>query len=358
MRLLTGFPGFLGTEFIDRILRKTDAQFLCLVQSKFLNLANLKLEELEKRNPGVKNRIHLIEGDITVAGLQITNPSLLTQVEQVYHFAAVYDLNVSEAIGKRINVDGTRNILDLLPTLPHLKRFHYVSTCYVSGRTSGPFLETDLIKGQSFNNFYESTKYEAELLVREKMNSGLPATIYRPSIVVGDSHTGETQKYDGPYFVVQWLLRQGKYAILPQLGDPTQYSINLVPSNFVIDAMAYLSEKPESIGKTFQLADPNPLTIAEVVHTLAKACGKNLIEIPLPKGLAKFAVGKIPGLENWLGIPRSSLDYFVHPTQYDVSETTKQLEGSGLQCPPFSSYAEILVEYMKSNPEVRNKALT
>ena len=190
------------------------------------------------------------------------------------------------------------------------------------------------------------------------MNSGLPATIYRPSIVVGDSRTGETQKYDGPYFVVQWLLRQGKYAVLPQLGDPTQYSINLVPSNFVIDAMAYLSEKPESIGRTFQLADPSPLTIAEVVQTLAKACGKRLIEIPLPKGLAKFAVGKIPGLENWLGIPRSSLDYFVHPTEYDVSVTTEQLEGSGLQCPNFASYAETLVQYMKSNPEVRNKALT
>ena len=123
MRLLTGFPGFLGTEFIDRILRKTDAQFLCLVQAKFLNLAHLKLEELEKRNPGAKNRIQLIEGDITVSGLQITNPSLLAEVDQVYHFAAVYDLNVSESLGKLINVDGTRNVLDLLPTLPHLDDF-------------------------------------------------------------------------------------------------------------------------------------------------------------------------------------------------------------------------------------------
>jgi thioester reductase-like protein len=357
MRLITGFPGFLGTELMDRLLRNSDARFLALIQSKFLELAKLKILELEKRVPGAIQRIELIEGDITEPGLGLRNFDRKGQINRVYHFAAVYDLNVSEKLAKKINVEGTRHVLDFIETLPSLKHFHYVSTCYVSGRHDGPFSEADLEKGQSFNNFYESTKHEAEVLVRSRMNE-IPTTIYRPSIVVGDSNTGETQKYDGPYFVLQWLLRQGHFAILPQMGDPTQYTINLVPSNFVIEAMVYLSERESSIGKTFQLADPAPLTIAETVQVLAKACKRQLITIPLPKAFAKWAVGTLPGLETWLGIPRSSLDYFVHPTHYDTRETLNALKDSGIHCPPFESYVKILVEYMTANPEVRKKALT
>ncbi|NDG84561.1 MAG: NAD-dependent epimerase/dehydratase family protein, partial [Proteobacteria bacterium] len=273
------------------------------------------------------------------------------------HFAAVYDLNVPEPVGQKINIEGTRNVLALIASLPSFRGLHYVSTCYVSGSHPGRFFEKDLEKGQSFNNFYESTKHEAEKLVREAMQSGLPAVIYRPAIVVGNSKTGETQKFDGPYFVLQWLLRQGRNAILPSLGDPTRYRINLVPSDFVLDAMAHLSQKPSSIGKTFQLADPAPLTIAEVVATLARDSGRNLISIPLPRGLAKFAVGSIPGLEKWMGIPRSALDYFMHPTDYDVSETVKHLEGSGIACPQFSSYSRVLVDFMKQHPGVRSQAM-
>ena len=108
----------------------------------------------------------------------------------------------------RINVDGTRNVLDFAQEARNLRRLHYVSTCYVSGRTAGVFTEHDLEKGQSFNNYYEETKYLAEVEVQQRMRAGLPTTIYRPAIVVGDSRTGATQKYDGPYFVIRWLLRQ------------------------------------------------------------------------------------------------------------------------------------------------------
>jgi thioester reductase-like protein len=82
--------------------------------------------------------------------------------------------------------------------LPDLRRLHYVSTCYVSGRWAGIFRETDLVKGQRFNNFYEETKYLAEVAVAAARDNGLPTTIYRPSVVGGDSTTGATQKYDGP----------------------------------------------------------------------------------------------------------------------------------------------------------------
>ena len=106
-------------------------------------------------------------------------------------------------VAVRVNVDGTRNVLEALERSPLLTRLHYFSTCYVSGRHPGPFGEDDLEVGAPFNNYYEETKNLAETEVRRHMSAGMPATIYRPSIVVGDSRTGETQKFDGPYFVMQ-----------------------------------------------------------------------------------------------------------------------------------------------------------
>ena len=358
MRLLTGFPGFLGTEFISRLLRDKTTRFLVLVQPKFESLARSRIQELEAGIPGASSRIEIIQGDLTLPGLGIHEDPRLKAVTEVDHFAAIYDLNVAETPARKVNVEGTKNILGLIRHLPSFQSLHYVSTCYVSGRHPGWFKETDLELGQSFNNFYESTKYEAETLVRNEMRAGLRAAIYRPAIVVGNSRSGETGKYDGPYFVLQWLLRQGRYAILPEIGNSREFRINLVPSDFVLDAMAFLATRESSIGKTFQLADPSPLTIAEVVDLFALHSKKSLIRIPLPKGLAKSAIAHIPGLERWLGIPRSSIDYFVHPTSYDVTNTMVALEGSGITCPPFSSYVEKLVEYRIQHPEIRSNALT
>jgi thioester reductase-like protein len=355
--LLTGFPGFLGSELLFRSIERGSDRFSCLVQGKFLPVAERKLEEWGATRPEIRKRVKLVEGDITLPGLGIADSGLLIDVDRVQHFAAVYDLNVKKEVAQRINVDGTVNILRFCEGLSRLKRLEYVSTCYVSGKYDGVFKEEDLEQATVFNNFYESTKHSAEKAVRASMRQGLPATIFRPSIVVGNSRTGETQKFDGPYFVMQWLLRQGKHAILPRLGDPDRYSINLVPSDFVVDAIAALCAAPDSTGKTFQLADPAPLTIRETVRLIAEACGKQLIEVPLPKWLAKSAVGGVPGLEKWLGIPRSSLDYFVHPTSYDTRNATEFLERAGIRCPRFADYAPRLVQYMKDHPEIRSQAM-
>jgi thioester reductase-like protein len=357
MRLLTGFPGFLGTEFIARILKQTDASFRVLVQRKFETLAQEQILSLDQTIPGARSRIIPVTGDITLPGLGLPPDFSGEAITEVDHFAAIYDLNVKEALARELNIEGTRNVLDFVRTLPRLKALHYVSTCYVSGRYDGTFHEGDLEKGQDFNNFYESSKFEAERLVRARMQEGLPAVIYRPAIVVGDSRTGATRKYDGPYFVMQWLLRQGRRALLPKLGNPAKFSINLVPSDYVLDAMVHLSLQASSVGRTFQLADPRPHTIEEIVAILARDCERSLISIPLPKGFAKTAVAAVPGLENWLGIPRGALDYFVHPTRYDTRETLNALKGSGIECPDFSSYSRRLVEYMKAHPDIRSKPL-
>ncbi len=197
---MTGFPGFLGSALLPRLLARRDgARAVCLVQPQHLGTARARVGEIEAAHPFTAGRIDLVEGDITVPGLGMdpdTRRGLETEVTEVWHLAAVYDLTVAEAIATRVNVDGTARVLQFCEGLPGLTRLQYVSTCYVSGRHEGEFGEDDLEEGQVFLNHYESTKFEAEVLVRKATAGGLPTTVYRPGIVVGDSKTGETQKYD------------------------------------------------------------------------------------------------------------------------------------------------------------------
>ncbi|HYG66802.1 MAG TPA: SDR family oxidoreductase, partial [Anaeromyxobacteraceae bacterium] len=308
----TGFPGFLGVELLPRVLgRRRDDRAVCLVQAKFAALARSKAEELAARDPSLAGRIALVEGDITRPGLGLADAgALAADVVELWHLAAVYDLAVPRQVGLKVNVEGTRNVLDFAEGCPRLERFQYVSTCYVSGRHQGIFTEDDLEKGQAFNNFYEETKYLAEVDVRARMARGLPATIYRPAVVVGDSATGATQKYDGPYYVMQWLLRQPlplDVAIMPTVGD-LRAEFNVVPRDFVISAIAHLSGIPGSKGRTYQLADPSPLRVSEILSETARATGKRIVRVPLTKNLAKAAIERVPGVYQLMKIPSPAID--------------------------------------------------
>jgi thioester reductase-like protein len=354
--LMTGFPGFLASALLPGILRRTDAEAMCLVQSKYAGLASQRVEQLAGADSSLGGRIELVQGDITKPGLGLDGRSL-DDVTEAWHLAAVYDLAVERELAVRVNVEGTRHVLDAVERAPNLQRLHYFSTCYVSGRYAGPFGEDDLEVGAPFNNYYEETKHDAEAEVRRRMAAGLPATIYRPSIVVGDSHTGETQKYDGPYFILQWLLRQPRVAVLPLAGDPAMARVNVVPRDFIIDAVSYLSGRSDSAGRTYQLADPHPLTVQEIAETLAQAAGRKLIMVPLPRRVAKGSLAHVPGVYKLIRIPPEAVDYFAHPTHYLTDHTHADLAGSGIEPPPFPSYVERLVEFMRHHPEVGSAAM-
>jgi len=356
----TGFPGFLGVELLPRVLaRREGTTAVCIVQAKFMDLARRRADELARSRPETAGRIRLVEGDITRPDLGLAAPTELAgETVEIFHLAAVYDLSVRRDFAMKVNVDGTRNVLDFAARCSRLERLQYISTCYVSGRHPGTFLEDDLEKGQVFNNFYEETKYLAEREVRARMKAGLPATIYRPAIAVGDSITGATQKYDGPYFFIQWLLRNPlPVAIMPVVGDLTA-EVNVVPRDFVVSAIAHLAGMPAAKGKTYQLADPAPLRVSELLDAVGQATGRRLIKIPLSVGLAKWSIDHVPGVYQLMRIPSSSIDYFVHPTHYDTRNTVADLRGSGISCPPFTAYLDRLVAFVKSHPEIGSAAMT
>jgi thioester reductase-like protein len=352
--LFTGFPGFLGSRLLPRVLRRSpEARAACLVQPKFEALAKERVAALEAAEPALAGRVDLVAGDLTATGLGMSDAARLARdVTEIWHLAAVYDLSVPRDVGLRINVDGTRNVLRFAEECPRLARHQYVSTCYVSGRHCGPFHESDLDVGQAFNNFYEETKFLAEVAVAEARDGGMPTSVYRPAIVVGDSRTGDTQKFDGPYFLLQWLLRQpAAFAVVPLVGDPTMVRFNMVPSDFVIDAIEHLSGLDASAGRTYQLADPRPLTVDRLLAEMCRATGRRGVRVPLPRRATTWALANVGPLARWVGIPADAVEYFVHPTHYDTAQTDADLAGSGVACPQVPEYLPNLVRFMVEHRE-------
>ncbi|HYN29129.1 MAG TPA: SDR family oxidoreductase [Dermatophilaceae bacterium] len=359
--LMTGFPGFLGSALLPRLLaRRKGVQALCLVQEHWMPLAAERVAEIEAAHPHTAGRISLVTGDITTAGLGIEygDRGRVADVTEVWHLAAVYDLAVPEPVARRVNVEGTAHVIEFCLGREKFTRLQYVSTCYVSGDYAGEFPEDDLDLGQGFLNHYESTKFEAEVLVRRAVRAGLPATIYRPGIVVGDSRTGETQKYDGPYMYVTYMSRLPWVAVIPGVGDFDTVRAGLVPRDYVIAAMDVLSVKKASKGKTYALTDPNPPTTKEVVDTFAHYLKRRAITVPVPSSLTKLLIDRVPGLESLLGLPAEALDYLSTRTTYSTTNAVTDLAGTGVECPPFTTYAERLLDYMVAHPEHGAKAMT
>src|ERR687896_2640040 len=196
--LLTGYPGFIGRRLADRLV-DGGARVTALVERRMAAAAR----------EASGGRVEVVEGDIAQRRLGLDGAEwdrLTAEVGHVFHLAAVYDLSVPLELAQRVNVDGTGNVLELCHACERLERLNYVSTAYVAGVRRGVVYEHELTLGQGFKNHYESTKFQAEVWVRSAMDE-IPTTIYRPAIVVGDSRTGETQKFDGPYYLLRSISR-------------------------------------------------------------------------------------------------------------------------------------------------------
>ncbi len=356
--LLTGVPGFLGSALLERLLARGDGPVACLIQPQYREQAEKRATQLCHSlglDPDTEP-VRLLEGDITDPELGIGSTlKSLSSIQSCYHLAAVYDLGVDRELAEAVNVTGTENVLDAAERLM-INRFHYVSTCYVSGRHDGLFTETDLSVGQSFNNQYEATKYRAEVLVQERMRAGLATTIYRPSIVVGDSQTGETGKYDGPYYLLRLLLRQPQLLSLglSVLSSRTA-ELNVAPQDFVIDAIDELSGRGDTVNEVYQLCDPAPLSVPDFVAALGAAMDHRVVSPPVPKPLARRLLA---GLAQ-IGLPADSatVDSLDHPTRYACPNTQRALAGTHIECPPFESYVDRLVAYVRDNPDVGSEPM-
>jgi len=346
LSLVTGFPGFIGRRLV-RILLDQDpaATVVALVEPRMLETGREAAAEIDPM------RVEVLAGDITDRKLGLEDAEydrLRAEVRRVFHLAAIYDLSVPIELAQRVNVDGTGNVLELCLAAEGLERLVYVSTAYVAGWRTGVVYEHELTMGQEFKNHYESTKFQAEVWVREAMDR-VPTTIVRPAIVVGDSQTGETQKFDGPYYLLR-AISQAQRAGRPMLQfGRLESTFNVVPVDYVVAAIAAVAADPVAEDQTLHLVDPDPLTSSQLVTLLSERYAGRPPKGRIPPGLVAASLRLAPVRELFGGTPPESIAYLNHPVRFDTRRAMNVLAGHGLAPPNFHDYVQPMVEFFRSH---------
>ena len=348
---ITGFPGFIAGRLVERLASER-AGFILLVQPALLRRAYEDVSQIVAETGAPAEKFSIVEGDITKPDLGLTHAELehaCAETQTVFHLAAAYDLAVAREVAQLVNVQGTQNVNEFAKSIKNLRRYHYVSTCYVAGRRSGVIQEDELEHTAGFRNHYEESKYLAELSVAA-LKLEMPVTIHRPAVVVGDSRTGETAKYDGIYYLIHYLRRWPGGLTLLNIGN-SKVSLNLVPIDYVIEAMVALANDERAIGTTVQIADPAPLTTEQLFDEIAKTVGGRKSWMTVPRNIV-YPVLMAPGAPKITGLPHSAVPYFFLEQTYDTSRAGELLEPHGIRCPAFSNYVGALVGFVKKYPQL------
>jgi thioester reductase-like protein len=344
--LVTGFPGFIGRRLVRKLLADdADLRVLALVEPRMLDVAREVASGID--------RLEVVPGDITERRLGLSDEAYSRVVEQavrIYHLAAIYDLAVPIQAAQKVNVEGTGNVLELCAACKELQRLAYVSTAYVAGWRTGWVYEHELSLGQGFKNHYESTKFQAELWVREWLHR-VPTTILRPAIVVGDSQSGETEKFDGPYYILRTISRmQSLGRPIVQFGH-SDAPFNVVPVDFVVEAIASAAVAAEAVGETLHLVDTEPLTSRELVALLSRTYADRDPRGRIPPRLATGALGLRAVRDMLGGTPRESIAYLNHPVNFDTRRAVDILEPLGLTPPRFGEYVGAMVRFFREHED-------
>ncbi|MGB5150059.1 MAG: SDR family oxidoreductase [Mycobacterium sp.] len=342
--VVTGGTGFIGCRVVARLLaRDPDAQVSVLVRRK-------SLERFERLARSWGPRANPLVGDLTADDLGLTAETIaeLGTVDHVVHCAAIYDMTAAERIQHAANVEGTRTVIELTRRLG--ATLHHLSSIAVAGDFNGEYTEDDFDVAQNLPSPYHRTKFEAEQLVRA--GAGPRYRIYRPAVVVGDSRTGEMDKVDGPYYFFGVL---SKLAALPSITPmvvPDAGRTNIVPVDYVVEALIHLMHIDGADGQTFHLTAPEAIGLQSIYRGIAKEAGLPPLRISLP-GAAVAPIMKATGrarlLRNMaatqLGMPAEILDVVDLAPTFTADRTAAALAGTGIEVPEFGSYAGKLWRY-------------
>jgi thioester reductase-like protein len=355
---LTGGTGFLGMELLAGYLEQTDRHVYALVRGVNDRQAQARLERTLARLFGADHphgaRVSAVRGDITRPGLGLggrRQAALAERVSEIVHSAASVSFETELQTARAINVEGTQRVLELAARCQAsgggLRRLTHISTAYVAGEHRGCFSEDDLDVGQRFRNAYERSKFEAERLVAE-WRTRLPITVTRPSIVVGERHSGWTVSFN----VLYWPLRtfsRGAYLALPaRAGAP----VDVVPVDYVADAILALSRAPEAEGATFHLtAGRHTSTVGELVELASAFFERSpprLIEPSVYLRVMHPLLMRATDDERLRRALRRSevfFPYFAARVRYDDRRTRATLHRTGIEPSPLRDYFGRLVEF-------------
>jgi NAD(P)-dependent dehydrogenase (short-subunit alcohol dehydrogenase family) len=345
---VTGATGFIGRHLVERLLAR-EGTIHALVRPA----SRERLEALIA-TWGADGRVIAVEGDLSEPLLGVdeaTRAALRGGLAHFFHLAAIYDMTADEERNAAPNVGGTRNAIALAADL-EAGILHHVSSVAVAGEYRGHFTEDMFDEGQPLPSPYHRTKFESERLVRTQAAG--PWRVYRPSLVVGDSRTGEMDKIDGPYYFFKAIqkVRRAVPEWFPLVGLEVGWT-NIVPVDFVAAALDHIAHQPGLDGQAFHLTNPRPQRVGDVLNTFARAAhapqmavrlDKRMTDM-LPKGVLHYAL-RLPALKDVrrtvlddLGIPEVALEHMSLKPQFDARDAQRALRGSGIVVPALESYA-------------------
>ena len=352
---VTGGTGFIGRFLIDRLVARKGTVHVLVRKG-----SARKLEALRARWGVGEDRVVAVVGDLSKPRLGLAPAELAKlkgKVKHFFHLAAIYDLSADAASQEEANVEGTRNAVEAAGAMA-AGCFHHVSSIAAAGLYDGVFREDMFDEAEELDHPYFRTKHDSEGIVRRECT--VPWRVYRPAIVVGHSKTGEIDKIDGPYYFFKLIqkMRQALPAWMPTIGIEGG-RINIVPVDFVADALDHIAHRKGLDGGCFHLTDPQPRRVGEILNLFAKAAHAPQMTMRVNAKMFSFippfvidaAMGLAPVRRIQkqvladLGIPKDMFSFINYPTRFDNREAEKALKGSGIAVPPLEEYAWRLWDY-------------
>jgi len=355
--VVTGATGFLGAELTKRLLVREDAVVHALVRAGSQGRLAHKM-----RSWSGADRVSTLIGDLALPGLGIDPADierLAGGVDHLVHLAALYDITTDDATNDAINIGGTRSVVELANLLD-VGCIHHVSSVAIAGEHPGTFTEEMFDEGQHLPSPYHRTKFEAERIVRDEAK--VPWRVYRPAIVVGDSSTGAIDKVDGPYYLFPSIKRLASLPSFLRIPAPDLGSTNIVPVDYVADAMDHIIHQPGLDERAFFLVNPKPQSVHSVFNAFAAAAGAPRI-VPTvnrralgPAATVGNLLSRVPGVDlvrdvalEQLQLPLEALAHVAFASTFDDSGTRAALEGTGIEAPPLRRYAPALWRYWEEH---------
>jgi thioester reductase-like protein len=355
--LLTGATGFLGQEILLRYLERSDRPIYALIRAENDLQATERLRSIlvslfGDADPHL-SRISAIAADVESAGLGLDDDrrqELARRVNEIIHAAASVSFTLPLSESRRVNVEGTGRLLEFAELCQAhgqgLRRFCHISTAYVAGDHPGEFTEAQLEVGQRFRNAYERSKFEAELLVRER-SARLPILIVRPSIVVGERSSGWTSSFNVLYPPLKAFAR-GAYPVIPARRSTP---VDVVPVDYVADAVFELVESSEDeLGVYHLVSGQRATTVGRLIEDSARYFRRRpprVVSPPIYRRLLHPILVRVSGERQRRALRRTEalFPYFSMRVSFDDRRARSRLERTGLRAPSLDSYFDRLLDF-------------
>jgi long-chain acyl-CoA synthetase len=338
-------------ELLARYLERTDRSVVTIIRAPSDDAARARLDGVLTNLFGYRagrygDRVRAVAGELTAPRLGLDAArweGLARTASTIVHGAASVSFTLPLEQARAVNLEGTRRMLELATRgreLGVLERYAHISTAYVAGTYAGRFFERDLDLGQNFNNSYEQSKFEAEQLVRGwGSRDQIPFMILRPSIVVGDRHSGWTAAFN----VLYWPLRALARGIFPAVPASPTAPVDVVSIDYVADAIHALCERVGEPGQTYHLtAGPQASTMGEIVSIASGYFHRPGPELVPPAEFASVADGVA---KSALEEGRVYFPYFSVAATFDDAFTRARLEPAGISVSPLRDYLGRLLDF-------------